>query len=313
MPGQTRVSVAVSMRRLVIISAGCNAIALCAVLESACGMSFSYSYYIVIYRSGISLRKVRSGFRPQFRPLREISPGRHRNDFSSGGDMAQPRDWWIGNAFLIVNSYEGHPKLSCLPQIDKAALDFWKTFHTLRFQTRVRYNRTRQQFESDIGAFIQSVAQDASAKYVVFFFIGHGGAGDTLFLQDGSSVTVKEIDDMFSQLESKYRILIIDACRGQGVDHEQGGYCPKHPNTIVARSTLPHQKAWSVGPYGTLVFRGLYNVASLPILMCSNLSVCMHGAYSRAGHLQHKYLIYLYFVCISSIQAYTHELYLMHC
>ena len=217
--------------------------------------------------------------------------------------MAQSRDWWIGNAFLIVNSYEGHPKLSCLPQIDKAALDFWKTFHTLRFQTRVRYNRTRQQFESDIGAFIQSVAQDASSKYVVFFFIGHGGAGDTLFLQDGSSVTVKEIDDMFSQLKSKYRILIIDACRGQGVDHEQGGYCPTHPNTIVARSTLPHQKAWSVGPYGTLVFRRLYNVASMPILMCSNLSVCMHGAYSRAG-ISATQTPGIFVLCM---------LYLMHC
>ena len=172
--------------------------------------------------------------------------------------MAQPRDWSIGDAFLIVNSYEGHPELSCLPQIDKAALDFWKTFHTLRFQTTICYDRTRLEFESDIDGFIQRVAQDASAKYVVFFFIGHGGAGDTLFLQNGSSVTVKEVDDiLFHRLRSKYRILIIDACRGQGVNHEQGGYCPKHPNTILARSTLPHQKAWDAGSYGTLVFRRL--------------------------------------------------------
>ena len=162
--------------------------------------------------------------------------------------MAQPRDWWIGDAFLIVNSYEGHPELSCLPQIDKAALDFWKTFHTLRFQTTICYDRTRLEFESDIGGFIQRVAQDASAKYVVFFFIGHGGAGDTLCLQDGSSVTVKEVDDIFSQLKSKYRILIIDACRGQGVNHEQGGYCPKHRNTILARSTLPTRKHGMQGP-----------------------------------------------------------------
>ena len=173
--------------------------------------------------------------------------------------MAQPRDEWIGHAFLIVNSYEGHPKLSCLPQIDKAAHDFWKTFHTLRFQTTIRYNRTRREFDSDIPAFIQRVAQDASAKYVVFFFLGHGGAGDTLFLQDGSSVTVERIDDILFQLDlrSKYRILIIDACRGQGVNDGKGGYCPKHPNTILARSTLPHQKAWDGGSYGTLVFRRL--------------------------------------------------------
>ena len=173
--------------------------------------------------------------------------------------MAQPRDEWIGHAFLIVNSYGGHAELSCLPQIDKAAFDFWKTFHTLRFQTTICYNRTRREFDSDILAFIQRVAQDASAKYVVFFFIGHGGAGDTLFLQDGSSVTVERIDDILFQLDlrSKYRILIIDACRGQGVNDGKGGYCPKHPNTILARSTLPHQKAWATDSYGTLVSRRL--------------------------------------------------------
>ena len=194
--------------------------------------------------------------------------------------MAQPRDKWVGNAFLIVNSYEGHPELSCLQLIDRAALDFWTTFQTLRFQTVVWYNRTRQEFERDIRAFIQTVAQDASTKYVVFFFIGHGGAGDILFLHDGSLVTVEEIDDMFSQLKSKFRILIIDACRGQGVIDGPGGYSPKYPNTILARSTLPHQKAWDTRSYGMLVFRRLYlvyNVASLPILMCSNMSLCMYA------------------------------------
>ena len=178
----------------------------------------------------------------------------------TGGEMAQPRGGWIGHAFLIVNSYEGHPELSCLSQIDKAALDFWKTFYTLRFQTTVYYNRTRQQFNSDIDGFIHSVAQDASAKYVVFFFMGHGGAGDILYMQDGISVTVEEIDDrlfQFDPLRSKYRILIIDACRGQGVIGGRGGYSPKYPNTILARSTLPHQKAWEEGSYGTQVFRRL--------------------------------------------------------
>ena len=171
--------------------------------------------------------------------------------------MAQPRDKWVGDALLIVNSYEGHPELSCLQLIDKAALDFWETFHKLRFQTTICYDQTRQEFERDIRAFIQTVAQDASTKYVVFFFIGHGGAGDILFLQDGSSVTVEKIDDIFSKLKSKYRILIIDACRGQDVIVGPGGYSPKHPNTILARSTLPHQKAWDTRSYGTQVFRRL--------------------------------------------------------
>ena len=171
--------------------------------------------------------------------------------------MAQPRNEWIGDAFLIVNSYEKDPNRSCLQLIDRAALDFWTTFQTLRFRTVVWCNRTGQELEGDIRAFTQTVAQDASTKYVVFFFIGHGGAGDILFMQDGSSVTVEKIDDIFSKLESKYRILIIDACRGQGVDHEPGGYSPQYPNTILARSTLPHQKASDTDSYGTLVYRRL--------------------------------------------------------
>ena len=67
-----------------------------------------------------------------------------------GREMAQPRGGWVGDAFFIVNSYEGNPELSCLPQIDKAALGFWATFHTLRFQTTVYYNQTRRESHSDM-------------------------------------------------------------------------------------------------------------------------------------------------------------------
>ena len=198
--------------------------------------------------------------------------------------MEQPEGGWIGHAFLIVNDYVGHPKVSCLRHIDEAAYRFRRTFYTLRFQTTVCYNQTWQGFDKDICSFIKGVARDASAKYVVFFFMGHGGAGDILFLQDGGEVKVAEIDDLLfrhnPRLQSKYRILIIDACRGQGVDHEPGGYSPKYPKTILAYSTLPHQTAWDGGSYGMLMFRRLYlvyNVASLPILMCSNMSLCTYA------------------------------------
>ena len=74
-------------------------------------------------------------------------------------------------------------------------------------------------------------------------------------LQDGNSVKVEEIDDIFTNLpSSKYRIVIIDACRGQGVKQEKDGYKPKYPNTILAQSTLHHQKAWEANGYGTLAF-----------------------------------------------------------
>ena len=210
--------------------------------------------------------------------------------------MAQPRDVWLGSAFLIVQSYEGNPKLF-LPAIDQAAWDFWKTFFTLRLQPEIRYNLTRDQFKKELRAFIQDVARNDSAKYVVIFFIGHGGHGDTLILQDGnSSVTVEEIDDIFTDLpSSKYSILVIDACR------DLGGYYPKHPNTILARSTLPHQKAWGASGYGTRVFGRLYLYAFYPPNLCFPRKY-MHGAYSRAVYTRGTLHIY-------SIKVYSHGLY----
>lgn len=166
--------------------------------------------------------------------------------------MAQPGDVWLGSAFLIVNSYENSPALECLPKIDEAAWDFWKTFYTLRFQPEIRCNRTRDELIGELLAFIQKVAAGGSAKYVVFFFVGHGGAGDILFMQDGSTVTTEEIDDIFRYLPSSiYRIFFIDACRGRDVEQGPGGYCPKYPNTILSRSTLPYHKAWTANTYGT--------------------------------------------------------------
>ena len=92
-------------------------------------------------------RLSRIGVQPHF-SVGEAGAGGVLTD--PGREMAQPRGGWVGDAFFIVNSYEGNPELSCLPQIDKAALGFWATFHTLRFQTTVYYNQTRRESHSDM-------------------------------------------------------------------------------------------------------------------------------------------------------------------
>lgn len=161
--------------------------------------------------------------------------------------MAQPEDGWLGFAFLLVNNYVGNRrKLSPLPRMDEAARDFWYTFYTLRIWPVICGNLTPDELGSKLDAFMQNVV---APKYVVFFFIGHGGDGDHLYLQDGHTVTTKEIDQRFSALpKSTYRIFFIDACRGEN------GYCPEYPNSIVARSTLPYHKAQRADTYGTCDF-----------------------------------------------------------
>ena len=162
--------------------------------------------------------------------------------------MAQP----LGKAFLLVNSYVGNPNLDSLTGADKAALQFWDTFYKLHFQPVIYCNLTRDEFDREVTSFVNSLttAGPGAVKYVVFFFMGHGSDGDVLYMQDGSQVTTAEIDDLFSRLpDTMYRIFFIDACRSRPSEAapRHGGYSPKYPNTILARSTLPYQVAWPSG------------------------------------------------------------------
>ena len=175
--------------------------------------------------------------------------------------MARPMDGCLGSAFLLVNSYEGNQRgLGILPDIDKAAEKFWKTFHTLRFSTMICYNVTRTEFNKHIMSFIRLTwalaAEDKAkreAKYIIFFAICHGAAGDILYMQDGSYVRIEEIDELFSQyLPEPFKILFIDACR-KDATQSRLGYNAKHPKTFVAQSTLPYQIASFGNTYGRLV------------------------------------------------------------
>ena len=168
--------------------------------------------------------------------------------------MAQPSDGCLGSAFLLVNSYEGNQRrLDILPDIDKAAEKFWKTFHTLRFSTMICYNVTRTEFNGRIESFIR-LTRGRGVKYVIFFFIGHGSAGDILYMQDDSFLWIEEIDQLFFQhLPEPFKIFFIDACRTEDATQSIIRYTTKSPKTYVAQSTLPYQRAWPGNTFGRLV------------------------------------------------------------
>ena len=134
----------------------------------------------------------------------------------------------IGSAFLIANSYVVNPNLTSLTRIDQAAVDFWNTFSTLRFSPVIYCDQTRDGLIRALRTFVQDPTR-ATQKYIVFFYIGHGGDGDILSMQDGLVVTTEEIDAIFAGLPSTvFRIFFIDACRGDWRTLGPGGYCPKY-------------------------------------------------------------------------------------
>ena len=154
---------------------------------------------------------------------------------------------WKGDAFLLVNSYTTYvTNLQRLIRIDEAVKDFWDTFHALHFRPVIRWNLTREQLDQELR--LWDVKQNS--KYVVFYFIGHGGDGDVLFMEDGGTVTTKEIVETFAQLPKEiYKFFFIDACRGTGAGNDPP-YCPTLENSLLARSTLPYQIAHTGDTYG---------------------------------------------------------------
>ena len=153
----------------------------------------------------------------------------------------------LGTAILFANSYQKCPKnLDVLPKTDEAEKDFREAFHTLGFRTEVYRDLTRKEFYKKLDAVEEKLAND---KYVVFFFIGHGGDGDVLFMEDGREVETKEVVEGFASLPANTgKVFFIDACRGEGL---KDPYCPTLPNSFLARSTLPYRIAHTKGTYGT--------------------------------------------------------------
>ena len=159
----------------------------------------------------------------------------------------------LGTAFLFVNSYRSYPLLATLPRIDEAAKDFWRTFHTLGFNTKIFWDLRGNEFHATLNAEIEKLVRDGTGKYVVFFFIGHGGEGDVLFMEYGEKVQTKAIvKDFATLLPSPWKIFFVDACRGEG--DVQAAYCPAEERVLLFRSTLPYQRAHTRGTYGMTAF-----------------------------------------------------------
>ena len=157
----------------------------------------------------------------------------------------------LGTAFLFVNSYRSHPLLATLPRIDEAAKDFWRIFHSLGFYTKIFWDLRENEFNSTLKAEIEKLVGEGTAKYVVFFFIGHGGEGDVLFMEYGERVQTKAIVERFAtSLPSPWKIFFVDACRGEG--GVQDAYCPVAERVLLCRSTLPYQRAHTRGSYGKI-------------------------------------------------------------
>ena len=157
---------------------------------------------------------------------------------------------WKGDAFLLVNSYTTYEtNLQRLIRIDEAVKDFCDTFYALHFRPVVRWNLTREQLVQELNRWD---VKRTTKKYVVFYFIGHGGDGDVLFMEDSGTVTTKEIVKIFAQLPKEvYKFFFIDACRGTDAGNKEP-YCPTLENSLLARSTLPYQVAHTEGTYGRL-------------------------------------------------------------
>ena len=162
--------------------------------------------------------------------------------------MAQANS--LGTAFLFVNSYRKcSSQLDILLRIDEAAKDFWKTFNTLGFRTVIYHDKSKEDFDEILAAEKAKLAKD-TAKYVVFYFIGHGGDADVLFMEDGREVKTKDVVEGFASLPGTTRkVFFIDACRGRGL---KVPFCPTLPNSFLARSTLPYRKAHARGTYGKI-------------------------------------------------------------
>lgn len=152
----------------------------------------------------------------------------------------------LGTAFLFVNTYRECFE-NTLPEIDGAAKDFWHTFHILGFDATIFPDLRRAQFKETMKAEIDKLKR-VTTKYVVFFFIGHGGEGDTLLMEDGESMGTKNIVDFVArELPSSIKVFFIDACRGEGL---LDPYCPSQNRVLLFRSTLPYRKAHTGGTYG---------------------------------------------------------------
>ena len=177
---------------------------------------------------------------------------------------------FVGSAFIAANSYRERlatsQGLEVLARVDEAIEDFVSTFYSLRFNVTACWDHTADQFEEKLKEFIAEFKRGGrtSGKYVVFVFVGHGGAGDVLYMEDGKTVTTEEIVKRFADKLPKtvLKMFFIDACRKAEENSVALPYCPAEALCLLARSTLPYQKAWTKDNYGNFFVARCYIIAT---------------------------------------------------
>lgn len=178
----------------------------------------------------------------------------------------------LGIAIIIANDYDNEKcKELKIKKIEgpfkdaqKAELVF-RSFHTICYTL---VNRTAHQTMQALLA-AASYPYPDTYKWIVFIFSGHGQSELALYAQDGSTIRIQVIIDLFQPESTPQngnipKLFFIDACRGneetdtvlvpRGETDDapipRGGETleilrlPSKCNTLVGYSTLPHKLAY---------------------------------------------------------------------
>ena len=149
----------------------------------------------------------------------------------------------LGHAIFVTNKYKdwraGVKGLRPLPNIVEIEKAFSTTFDSLGFSRANIVCVTKTALYDHLEAVMSYIREVRTVKYIVFFFIGHGGNGDVLYMERGEEVGTDEIFEILKKSNPDIpKVVFIDACRGKEIPHFSAP-----PNFRVYRSTLPNQPA----------------------------------------------------------------------
>ena len=122
-----------------------------------------------------------------------------------------------GLAIIITNDYKDGEQQT-LSGARKDGTRMQRTFEGLQIATLWRENVS----SGDLRGLLQQIATlspPRTYESISFVFSGHGGAGDVLFMQDGSKMHMQEIVNAFLPSRARNvgnipKLFFIDACRG---------------------------------------------------------------------------------------------------
>ena len=196
----------------------------------------------------------------------------HSQSYIELGELVCSNPGALGIAIIIANDYDNKTckelKLKTLegPFKDaRKAESVFRSFHTICYTL---VNRTACQTMQALLA-AASYPYPDTFKWIVFIFSGHGQSELALYAQDGSTILIQVIIDLFQPESTPQngnipKLFFIDACRGNeetntvlvsrgekgGAPIPRGGKTletlrlPTKCNTLVGYSTLPRKIAY---------------------------------------------------------------------